>query len=160
MLLAACLSVTFIQDTIAQGRQLREVVVSSVHNMGNYNKFIYNGNSIAMSQETEGTNYLYDDWQPATLTMAGDTLEIPDVEVKIDLVNRVIEVRQDDKTTIFPSFLISKTTITSDEEIIIPRKVVGKDGPPGFYALLYGNESFFLCHYSLQRLIQPVPDRR
>jgi len=150
VMLTFVFSLTSFSAAFSQGRAQPQKVTSTINNLDSYNKFIYDGNSVSMSTQMRGSNYIYEEWQPATLVLAGDTVEVPNVNVRVDVVNRVLEVEQDGVNKIFPSFLIKTATLTNTKEVISPRKVVGKDGPPGFFGVLYDGKSPLYIHYSTQ----------
>lgn len=147
-LLITIISMTTQGSVFGQGRAAPQQVVTSVNNLDQYQKFIYDGNSVVPKTEMRGSNYLHEDFQQATLLMAGDTVIVPNVNVRVDLVNRVLEVEQEGKTKIFPSFLVKTATLQTTKEVITPRKFVGKDGPPGFFGVLYDGPSALYLHYS------------
>lgn len=116
-----------------------------------YQKFSYSGGEVVPMRETRGSNYLYEDWAKASLILAGDSIEVEEVEVRVDLMNLVIEIKDEEgKTKVFPSFLINSARFHTTGEVVAPMQAIGEDGPPGFYGVLYeeGDDLGFYCHLS------------
>lgn len=115
---------------------------------GNYQRFLYNSTAKAPTAELRGSNYIHEDWVPAVLLLAGDTIMVPDVKVRIDATNHVVEVEQNGTVRVFPPFLVNSIIIEGSNEVYSPRKFVGEDIPAGFYQVLYDGESALYVHYS------------
>jgi len=96
----------------------------------------------------KGSNYVYDDWQSAQLKLADGSEVIPDAKVRIDIVNWVLEQLIGTDTLIIPSFQVQTIKLAETNETFSPKKVIGEDGPPGFYRVLYQDKSSLYCHYS------------
>ncbi|MCP4122512.1 MAG: hypothetical protein GY751_12235 [Bacteroidetes bacterium] len=96
----------------------------------------------------KGSNYIHDEWQSAQLKLADGSEVILDAKVRIDIVNWVLEQLTGTDTLIIPSFQVQTIKLAETNETFSPKKVIGEDGPPGFYRVLYQDKSSLYCHYS------------
>lgn len=96
-----------------------------------------------------GNNYVSDQWQLADITLVGDTVEFRNIEIKLDVSNRVIEIKTGGETKILPSTQAKTITVKGyTPTFYVTRVGTGLYGPSGFYKVLYEGDEKLLCHYS------------
>lgn len=96
-----------------------------------------------------GNDYVVDQWQLADILLTGDTIEFRDVNIKLDVTNRVIELQSGEDVKLLPSTQAKSITIKGvTPTFYLTRVGTGLYGPSGFYKLLYEGDEKLLCHYS------------
>ncbi|MEZ5006850.1 MAG: hypothetical protein R2728_03425 [Chitinophagales bacterium] len=96
-----------------------------------------------------GNNYVSDEWQLADIVLIGDTVEFRNIEIKLDVSNRVIEIKAGDQTKLLSSTQAKTITVKGyTPTFYVTRVGTGLYGPSGFYKVLYEGDEKLLCHYS------------
>lgn len=96
-----------------------------------------------------GSRYLFDEWLPADIYLSGDTVEVQDVLIRIDLQMHTLEVKFQGEARAFPYYLVDHFRMKQTNEVYYTQ--IGLDNayiPMGFYKELYRENSGLYCLYS------------
>ncbi len=101
------------------------------------------------NKQLKGNHYLSDDWQVADVIISGESIEIKDVRIMIDITNSVVELQLKDRIVVLPSQNTEEIRIKG----VIPmlfysRASIDINGPKGFYKQIYNGGMKLYCHYS------------
>lgn len=96
----------------------------------------------------KGTNYVSDEWLDANILLTGDTIFLEDVNMRMDIVNGVLEIKARDIVKVIPSYKVKSIIVENTGEKFHSRVSINLYGPSGFYRVLYEGKSKLYCHYS------------
>lgn len=95
-----------------------------------------------------GSAFIYEDWQIADIKMTTDSNVYQNIQVKIDVLNNVVEIKAETEIKILPANLTSFLRLTEKNELFITRNVLGNYILNGFSKVLYNGKTSLLCNYS------------
>lgn len=95
-----------------------------------------------------GTPYLNEKWQKADITLLHDDLLIKDIPVKINVRNNWLEVNLKGKVYLLDADDIYSLFLKGNNDAFITTNALDKNGPSGFFKVIYNDKSSLLCFYS------------
>lgn len=95
-----------------------------------------------------GTPYLNEKWQKADIILLQDDLLIKDIPVKIDVRNNRLEVNHKGKVYLLDADDIYSLFLKGNNDAFITTNALDKNGPTGFFKVIYNEKSSLLCFYS------------
>ena len=103
---------------------------------------------IPLNRGLTGTPYLYKEWQNADITFLKDDLLVKDIQVKIDVRNNWLEVNLEGKVYVLDADDTYSLFFKEKNITFITRNALNKNGPQGFFEVIYNDKSSLFCYYS------------
>ncbi len=100
---------------------------------------------IAYQKKLVGSFYLNDEWALTDVFLNNDNMVIRDIKTRIDLRNRVLEIKTKDDTLVLPTYRIKKFLIKESATLFVTENVV-KSSTKGFYQVVVDDEFTLLSH--------------
>jgi len=95
-----------------------------------------------------GTPYLNEEWQNADIVFLKDDLFVKDIQVKIDVRNNWLEVNLKGNVYVLDADDTYSLFFKENNITFITRNALNKNGPRGFFEVIYNEESSLFCYYS------------
>ena len=103
---------------------------------------------IPLGSGLSGTPYLNEKWQKADIILLHDDLLIKDIPVKINVRSSWLEVNLKGKIYLLDADDIYSFFLKGNNDAFITTNALDKNGPSGFYKVIYNDKSSLLCFYS------------